>query len=381
VFDQARLPARTVAGLVAGVTAERHGTFEHKTSTGYVPVVGATAIEFVLPRELEAHDPPERRGIRRDQVRLMVSDRRTGVVTHTRFDRLGDYLRPGDLLVFNDSRTIPALLLGTDDLGAAVEVRLAHKLSENAWEALLLPHGGDHTGRTISFGGALSAAVTGRRPGVPWLWRLRFDAFGPELLDRIYRVGEPVRYTYVPESLPIDDYQTVYASEPGSVEMPSAGRPFSWEVLLDLRRRGIETAFITLHTGLSSVRNDEFDALRLGHEEPYRVSEATATAVNAARARGARVVAVGTTVVRALETVAAADGTVWGAEGVTNLYVSASHRLRAVDGLLTGLHEPLASHLDLLSAFAPPAVLNPAYHAALEQGYLWHEFGDVHLIL
>jgi len=173
----------------------------------------------------------------------------------------------------------------------------------------------------------------------------------------------------------------VYATEPGSVEMPSAGRPFSWEILLDLRRRGVGAAFITLHTGLSSVRNDDLDAQRLGHEEEFRVDEAAAAAVNAAHGRSGRVIAVGTTVVRALETVAAPHGTVRAGGGVTDLYISTAHRLRSVDGLLTGLHEPRASHLDLLSAFVPSELLAPAYAQALERGYLWHEFGDVNLIV
>jgi S-adenosylmethionine:tRNA ribosyltransferase-isomerase len=338
-------------------------------------------IRFELPRELEAPGPPERRGLRRDQVRLMVLDRHSGVTTHTRFNQIGAFLLPGDLLVFNDSRTIPALLPGLTASGTSIEVRLARRSGAAEWEALLLPHGGEHGGEHISFAAGLSATVIERRSDVPWLWRLRFDTSGPELLDRIYRAGEPVRYTYVREALPVDDYQTVYAAEPGSVEMPSAGRPFSWELLLGLRRRGVELAFITLHTGLSSTRNDEFDALRLGHEEPYRIGEAAARAVNAARARGSRVIAVGTTVVRTLETVADATGVVQAAEGVTDLYISAAHRLRAVDGLLTGLHEPQATHLDLLSAFVPPALLAPAYEQALRSGYLWHEFGDVNLIV
>ncbi|HZQ36040.1 MAG TPA: S-adenosylmethionine:tRNA ribosyltransferase-isomerase, partial [Dehalococcoidia bacterium] len=341
----------------------------------------APPIDFTLPRELEASGPPERRGLRRDQVRLLVLNRRSGATMHTRFDRIGEVLQPGDLLVFNDSRTLPALLPGRFEDGTAIEVRLARQIDANGWEALLLPHGGEHAGRTIAFRAGLRATVSERRPDVPWLWRLRFDAAGTELLDRIYRAGEPVRYSYVPEILPIEDYQTIYAAEPGSVEMPSAGRPFTWELLLELRRRGVQTAFITLHTGLSSVRDDALDALRLGHEEQFRVGAEAAAAVNEARAHGRRVIAVGTTVVRTLETVADATGHVQAAEGTTGLYISAAHRLRAVDGLLTGLHEPRASHLDLLSAFVPPALLGPAYSQALAAGYLWHEFGDVNLIL
>jgi S-adenosylmethionine:tRNA ribosyltransferase-isomerase len=310
----------------------------------------------------------------------MVLDRRGGTVAHTSFERIGDYLRAGDLLVFNDSRTLPALLPGETSQGEGIEVRLARQLAPDTWEALLLPHGGRHDGKHIRFRGGLSAVIAEARTDAPWLWRLRFDAAGDDLLDLIYRAGEPVRYTYVRDVLPIDDYQTIYAAEPGSVEMPSAGRPFSWEVLLGLRRRGVDTAFITLHTGLSSFRNDAFDALHVAHEERYRVSKEAARAVNRTRAAGGRVIAVGTTVVRTLETVASDDGRVHAAEGVTSLYVSSSHKLRAVDGLLTGLHEPLATHLDMLSAFVPPVLLTPAYDEALRRGYLWHEFGDVNLI-
>lgn len=349
------------------------------------PEPAAGPFEFVLPPALEAHGPPEARGLRRDAVRLLVLNRRSGALVHTRFDRIGDYLREHDLLVLNDSRTLPALLLGVveRDAGAGepVEARLARQISMDSWDALLLPHGGERRGQRIRFGAGLTAEVAGNRADAPWLWRLRFDAAGPALLDAIYRAGEPVRYTYVPNALPVDLYQTVYAAQPGSVEMPSAGRPFSWEVLLGLRRRGVRTAFITLHTGLSSTRNDEFDALRRGHEEWFRVSEEAAEAVNAARASGGRVIAIGTTVVRALETIVDTDGRVRASEGLTNLYVSAAHRLRAVDGLLTGLHEPRASHLDLLTAFAPVPLLQRAYQAAIDEGYLWHEFGDTNLIL
>ncbi|HZU75660.1 MAG TPA: S-adenosylmethionine:tRNA ribosyltransferase-isomerase, partial [Dehalococcoidia bacterium] len=344
------------------------------------PPGAPSPLRFVLPRELEAAAPPEARGLRRDRVRLMVLDRRSGAVTHTRFDRIGEFLRPGDLLVCNDSRTIPALLHGETVAGLPVEVRLARQTAPDAWEALLLPHGGEYGGARLRFGG-LTATVAEHRPDAYWLWTLRFDAVGAELFDRIYRAGEPVRYTYVPQALPIDAYQTVYAAEPGSVEMPSAGRPLSWELLRALRGSGIEVAFLTLHTGLSSVRDDGMDALRLGHEERYRLPAATAAAVNRIRVQGGRVIAVGTTVVRTLETVADADGQVRADEGVTSLYISAAHRLRAVDGLLTGLHEPAASHLDLLSAFVAPATLAPAYQQALARGYLWHEFGDVNLII
>src|SRR5579884_2789306 len=204
-------------------------------------------IRFELPAVLEAHEPPELRGLRRDQVRLLVTERASGAITHTTFDRIGDFLRPGDLLVVNASRTVPALLHAIGDDGAPVEVRLADRRGARRWDALLLD-GRRHVGRAgmrLVFGTGLRARVNGPRPDLPFLWRLEFSRSGVALLDAIYRLGEPVRYGYV----------------------PAAGRPLSWELLLDLRRRGIETAALVLHTGLSSTRDDAIDALHPNYDE------------------------------------------------------------------------------------------------------------------
>src|SRR5215203_698754 len=239
-------PSVTVAGIDG-----RHEGLPHE---GLTPA----PIDFTLPAALEAPAPPELRGLRRDQVRLLVMERATGAVTHTSFAHLGDFLRPGDLLVLNSSRTVPALLRAVDERGAAVEVRLADRRGSRRWDALFLEghaHSG-HDGMRLLFGDGLRAEVLGRRRDLPFLWRLRFSRGGPDLLDAIERLGEPVRYTYVAGALPLDLYQTVYAAEPGSVEMPSAGRPLSWEMLLRLRRAGVRTASIVLHTGLSSTRDD-----------------------------------------------------------------------------------------------------------------------------
>ncbi|MGB8645381.1 MAG: S-adenosylmethionine:tRNA ribosyltransferase-isomerase [Anaerolineae bacterium] len=340
------------------------------------------AIRFSLPPELEAHVPPEYRGLRRDQVRLLVLPRVCGPFTHIRFDALGDFLHPGDLLVVNNSRTIPGLLRAHDQSGAAIEVRLAHQRAQDRWDVLLL-NGRTHVGRPgmlLDFGGGLHGEVQGINAELPFLWRIRFDTCCLELIDHIYRFGEPVRYTYVRDALPIDLYQTVYATRPGSVEMPSAGRAFTWELLLQLRRRGIGLASLSLHTGLSSTRDDAIDATHPNYDEEFQLPDEAARAVNETHARGGRVIAVGTTVVRVLETVARPDGTVLSGEGRTRLHIDAHHRLRAVEGLITGLHEPEASHLDLLSAFVDPERLQAAYQQAIERGYLWHEFGDLNLI-
>ncbi len=348
-----------------------------------VEAASGSGVRFTLPPELEAHEPPEFRGLRRDRVRLLVLPRDGSPVSHSRFDALGDFLRAGDLLVVNNSRTLPGLLRAWDERGDAVEVRLAHKRAQDQWEALLL-NGRTHIGRRgmhLDFGDHLSARVENRAADLAFLWQLRFNTCCLDLLDRIYRLGEPVRYSYVPAALPIDLYQTVYAAQPGSVEMPSAGRAFSWELLLKLKRRGIGLASLVLHTSLSSTRDDSLDASHPIFEEEFQVSAATARAINETHERAGRVIAVGTTVVRAVETIAQADGTVAPRRGSTRLHIDAAHRLRAVDGLLTGFHEPQASHLDLLSAFVEPARLQQAYLEAIERGYLWHEFGDANLIL
>ncbi|OLC26281.1 MAG: S-adenosylmethionine:tRNA ribosyltransferase-isomerase [Verrucomicrobia bacterium 13_1_40CM_4_54_4] len=345
---------------------------------------------FTLPPELSAKEPPERRGIRRDQVRLLVIDRAAGHIEHTRFDKIGDYLRAGDLLVFNSSRTLPAALRGCECSaahGPCMEVRLAERLPDDSWLALLLCEQGDpfgcglREGMQIEFAEGLAATVLEHDANIPRLWKLHFSVSGTHLVDLIYRLGKPIRYEYISAPWDLDYYQTVYAKEPGSAEMPSAGRAFTWKLLLDLKGRGIESAYIILHTGLSSYMDDELDRAYPASEEEYFVSQITAEKVNSARENGGRVIAVGTTVVRALESVADSDGCVNEKQGYTRLTINSQHRLKAVDGLLTGLHEPEASHLDLLSAFLSAEKIRAAYEEAIARKYLWHEFGDLNLIL
>jgi S-adenosylmethionine:tRNA ribosyltransferase-isomerase len=341
---------------------------------------------FVLPPESAAREPPERRGLSRDGVRLMVLDRRTGEAEHTRFHRLGAYLRPGDLLVFNSSRTLPAALDGriVPD-GTPVEVRLAERLPDDTWLSLIVCRGGDpfgcglRAGMRIVFGRGLTAVVHEHDPAIPRLWRVHFSASGGELIDLLYRLGRPVRYEHVSQPWGLDYYQTVYARAPGSSEMPSAGRAFTWQMLFGLRRQGVETAHVVLHTGLSCYLDDDLDARHPASEEEYSIDESAAAKITRARQAGRRVIAVGTTVVRALES-AGADGDLRAGRGYTRLRITGAHTLRVVDGLLTGLHEPEASHLDLLTAFLPAERIRSAYEAVVRLGYLWHEFGDLNLI-
>lgn len=343
---------------------------------------------FTLPPELSAKEPPERRGLARDHVRLMVIERETRRVEHARFDQLGQYLRPGDLLVFNTSRTLPASLQAcAAPTGPCIEIRLAEHLPDGSWLALLLCQRGDpfscglREGMQIIFGEDLMGTVTERDERIPRLWRIRFSKSGPELIDLLYRLGRPVRYEYVSAPWDLDYYQTVYAKEPGSAEMPSAGRAFTWRLLFELRRQGIDMAYLVLHTTLSSYMDDELDAQHPASEEEYFINATTAEKINRTRERGGRIIAVGTTVVRALESVADEHGMIQAGHGYTQLHITPDHKLKTVDGLLTGLHEPQASHLDLLAAFLPAEQIRAAYEEAIRLGYLWHEFGDLNLIV
>lgn len=331
-------------------------------------------IDFVLPRDLEARQPPEARGFARDQVRLLVSHFRDDQIAHARFRHIPDALQPGDLLVANDSATLPAALDACRSDGTSLALHFSTRLVDSLWvveprrtevfpgEILRLPDNGSAT---------MLAPYAGSRR----LWVAQL-ALPEPLLAYLRRHGRAIAYDYVRGQWPIDYYQTVYAREPGSAEMPSAGRAFTLETLKRLGDRGIDFATITLHTGVSSLEEPEPP-----YAEPYLVTPEAAEAVERAQARGGRVIAVGTTVVRALETAADERGRVIPSRGWTDLVITPSRGVRVVDGLLTGFHEPRASHLAMLAAIAGLPHLAKAYRAALDGGYLWHEFGDLHLLL
>ncbi len=380
-----------------------HITEEDLTSTPGTALPLAT-LEFELPPELEAGEPPEARGLDRDEVRLMVSYRSDDRVVHSRFRDLPDFLEAGDVLVINTSGTMNAALPAQREDGSALDLHLSTRLPAGLWivevrrptdtatepfwhatagETLYLPAGARATLHAPYPSGAGS---DGSR-----LWISTLDLPDPidEYLDRH---GAPIRYGYVKESWPLDYYQTVYVTEVGSAEMPSAGRAFTPELITRLVARGIQIAPLVLHTGVASLEDHEPP-----YEEFYRVPPETARLVNSAHATGRRVIAVGTTVVRALETVTDPDGTTHPGEGWTRLVVTPERGIRSVDAMLTGLHEPRSTHLAMLEALAarkpsPPASefcqphtgrehLKVAYAEALKGGYLWHEFGDLHLIL
>jgi S-adenosylmethionine:tRNA ribosyltransferase-isomerase len=352
---------------------------------------GVRALDFDLPAQLEAGEPPEARGLARDEVRLMVSYRADDRVVHTRFCELPDFLCPGDLLVINTSGTMNAALDAARADGTRLELHLSTHLPADLWIVEVRLPSGPATvpfpqataGETLSLPGG--AAVTLHTPyladrrlapsGPTRLWIATLQLPG-ELHGYLAEYGFPIRYSYVKQGWPGSYYQTVYATETGSAEMPSAGRAFTPELQTRLVARGIQVAPLLLHTGVASLEDHEPP-----YEEFYRVPLTTAQLVNAAHEAGRRVVAVGTTVVRALETVTDVEGTTHPGEGWTRIVITPQRGIRAVDALLTGLHEPRATHLAMLEALAGRAHLQVAYAEALRQGYLWHEFGDLHLIL
>ncbi|MDR7433903.1 MAG: S-adenosylmethionine:tRNA ribosyltransferase-isomerase [Armatimonadota bacterium] len=331
-------------------------------------------LDFLLPPELEAHEPPEARGLSRDAVRLLVSFRGDDQIIHARFSDLPLFLRPGDLIVVNDSATLPAALPAKRTDGSEITLHLSTQVLSGLWvgeprktrvepgERLSLPGGGVAT-----------VLIPYRNSARLWVMQLVL----PEpLLDYLSRWGRPITYPYVHGQWPIEIYQTVYAVYPGSAEMPSAGRAFTWELIERLQAKGIGWARITLHTGVASLEHGE----EL-YEEFYAVPHETALRIRETKLMGGRVIAVGTTVVRALESSVDETGCPIASKGWTDLVITPARGVQVVDGLLTGFHEPKATHLAMLEAIAGRAHLAKVYAAAVEARYLWHEFGDLHLIL
>ncbi|MDB4992898.1 MAG: S-adenosylmethionine:tRNA ribosyltransferase-isomerase [Myxococcaceae bacterium] len=328
--------------------------------------------------------------------RLLVIDPASGDFTDAAVTELPRFLRKGDIVVVNDAATLPASLHGTLG-GAPIELRLAGapaEAPEGTFAAVLFGAGDWRTktehrasppvaraGDVLTFAGALEATVIAVDDASPRLLVVRFDRAGARLWSALYVAGKPVQYAYIERELRLWDVQTSYASRPWAMEMASAGRPLSSSLLGSLAGAGVALAAITHAAGLSSTGDDALDA-RLPLAERYDIPEATVRAIADAKVAGGRVVAVGTTVVRALEGAAAANGgRLRAGEGTTSILLGPGFRAQVVDGLLTGMHEPTASHFALLQAFAPLGLLARAYALAEASGYLGHEFGDSNLIL
>jgi S-adenosylmethionine:tRNA ribosyltransferase-isomerase len=312
-------------------------------------------------------------------------------VEHTRFRDIGDFLQAGDVVVINTSGTLNAALAVMRQDGTPLELHLSTHLPADLWivelrqpsekatkpffnlragEVLDLPGGAKATILTPYISDRLNPPSTPRRL---WIATLALPA---RVENYLQEFGFPIRYSYVKEGWPNSYYQTVYATEPGSAEMPSAGRAFTPEVLTRLIAKGVQILPLVLHTGVASLEDHEPP-----YEEFYRVPVATAQAINSARAAGKRIIAIGTTVIRALETVTDVNGQTHPGEGWTRVVITPERGVQAVNGLLTGLHEPRATHLAMLEALVGLEHLQVTYAQALEKRYLWHEFGDLHLIL
>jgi S-adenosylmethionine:tRNA ribosyltransferase-isomerase len=332
---------------------------------------------FALPASLEAPAPPTVR----DGVRLLVAH--AGGVEHARFTNLGSFLSPGDLLVVNTSGTLAAAVDGERGDGRGVTVHFATALDDGTWVVEIRPDRGatgpvddGRAGDVITLPDDVRLTLIAPHPaGQTRLWQAGVGVEGGVVVY-LARRGRAIRYSYVTAPVALAEYQTVFAREPGSAEMPSAGRPFTAELVTDLVTRGIAVAPITLHTGVSSQ-----DVGEPPQPERYRVPDTTARAVNMTRAWGGRVIAVGTTVTRALESAATREGMVRERAGWTDLVLGPQRPAAVVRGLITGWHAPGASHLKLLEAVAGAELVERAYSAALHERYLWHEFGDSCLLL
>jgi len=336
-------------------------------------------IAHVPAPALEAAEPPEQRGADRADVALLVGRRGEGSLEHARFRELGRFLAVGDVLVVNTSATLPAALPARVD-GEIAELHLSTPVGPGEWvvelrTADLRPLRPAPAGARVELPGGARAELTGPYRGSDRLARARLSLAEP-VETYLARHGHPIRYAHVHAAQSLEAYQTVFALDPGSAEMPSAGRPFTHELVTGLVARGILFAPVTLHAGVSSLERGERP-----YPERFRVPAATARLLNARHAWGGRVIAIGTTVVRALESAAAPDGVLTAARGWTELTVTPRRAPRVVDGLLTGWHDPSSSHLELLEAIAGPELVERSYAAARAAGYRLHEFGDVHLVL
>jgi S-adenosylmethionine:tRNA ribosyltransferase-isomerase len=338
---------------------------------------------FTLPAELSATEPPEARGLARDEVRLLVAT--PDGIADAMFRDLPRFFEPGDLVVVNTSSTLPAAVDAFRACDERIIVHLSSPLDDGSWAIELRLADGSGpiqdgvVGETVYLAGDESALLVEPYPDAReyvgsrlWRARLSIDSV-PEYLA-VH--GRPIAYSYVRSAWPLDDYQTVFARDAGSAEMPSAARPFTDRMVTDFVVRGIAVAPITLHAGVSSLEAGEAPL-----PERFSVPEATARLVNYTRTSGGRVVAIGTTVTRALESAASMDGSVRATHGWTDLVLGPGRPARVVDGLVTGWHTPESSHLQLLEAVAGGLLVRRAYDVAIEAGYLWHEFGDSCLLL
>ncbi|ADH99969.1 tRNA preQ1(34) S-adenosylmethionine ribosyltransferase-isomerase QueA [Salisediminibacterium selenitireducens] len=337
-----------------------------------------SAFDYELPEELIAQTPLKNR----EESRLLVMERTTGDLSHQTFSSVIDHLNPGDALVLNDTKVIPARLFGIKkETGAKIEVLLLKEQDDHVWEALVKPAKRLKKGTVISFGeGVLQAECTGELPEGRRLLRFSFDGVFHERLDDL---GEMPLPPYIQEQLDEKDrYQTVYAANRGSAAAPTAGLHFTPDLLEKIRAKGIRTVFLTLHVGLGTFRPVSVDTVEdhTMHAEFYQFSEASARALRETRARGGRIIAVGTTSARTLETIVRDHDDFAAASGWTDIFIYPGYRFQGIDGLLTNFHLPKSTLVMLVSAFSKREFVLDAYREAVRERYRFFSFGDAMLI-
>ena len=334
-----------------------------------------TDFDYDLPQELIAQHPMEPR----DHSRLLVVDKKTGEIEHKHFYDLVNYLKPGDVLVFNDTRVIPARLHGTKDTGAHVEVFLLTRRDATDWEVLVRPGKKLQVGAKINFSDELSCEVIEHTDFGGRVVRFKYDGIFEEILDRL---GETPLPPYI--TAPLEDkerYQTVYNRERGSAAAPTAGLHFTKELMQKIKEIGCEEVFVTLHVGLGTFRpvsEAKIEDHKM-HKEFYTVSQEAADAVNKAKAEGRRIIAVGTTAVRTLEA-AGTDGQLHAGSSWTNIFIYAGYKFRLVDDLVTNFHLPQSTLLMLVSTLSTREIMLQTYKKAVEEKYRFFSFGDAMFI-
>jgi len=339
---------------------------------------------------IPATKPPKRR----DEAKMLIVHAKEGSIRDALVVDLPDALRPGDLLIVNDAATLPASLFAKTPSGAPLEIRLLQHAGGSDWKATLLGAGDwrtptelrnpperVETGSILCIAEGFTAEVIDIAPDSERLGTIRFSRQGVDMWTGIYAYGRPIQYAYLKSDLALWSVQTAYASRPWAIEMPSAGRPLSWQILLELKRRNVRIAWLTHAAGISSIGDQNLDA-RLPFPEAFEIPQPTINAIAETQVRGGRIIAVGTTVVRALEGCAAQNnGALLGGVRKTDLVIRRGFRPSVVNGLLTGLHDPTETHFQLLEAFADEMTLRTVWRHATSAGYLCHEFGDVCLIV
>ena len=338
--------------------------------------------DYYLPEKQIAQHPADKR----DESRLLVVDRKTGRLEHRHFYDIMEYLNPGDCLVMNNSKVIPARLFGTKEItGAKVEFLLIKRIKDDMWEAMVKPGKKLHVGDRVSFieDGSLFAKIIEYSEGGTRIVRFEYEGDFHELLDRIGKIPLPPYIERESDEEDKERYQTVYCKEEGSVAAPTAGLHFTEELIAKLQQKGIRIAYVTLHVGIGTFRpvKSEIIEEHKMHFEEYEIDEENAAIINETKKAGGRIISVGTTSTRTLESASSDNGTVMAGRGDTNIFIYPGYRFKVIDSLITNFHLPKSTLLMLVSALYNRENILAVYNEAVEQNYRFFNYGDAMLIL